>query len=123
MFGETPLFENLDKKGGNRIDILKSQIHYDSKLLNDEQKKDIENVVLNNPEAFSVDESELGCSNSFTYEIRLKPEAKLHFVPSYKLSSLETDLLEHEVQKWQLLITLTGRCHSALSSCHNTRGG
>ena len=88
-----------------------SQLNYDKNLLDTEQIKKLEHIILSNPNAFSCDETELGCANNFEYEIRLKPRAKLHFTPSYKLSSLETSLLESEVKKFSCCIGVHGKIH------------
>ena len=89
--------------------IIREQLKFDKSLLTPEQTEDIYNLAIKNRAAFSLRPDDMGCSKSFTYHLELKPEARLHFQPSYKLSDFETGLLKKECQKWERL-GIIGKC-------------
>ena len=55
-------------KKEDREKIILEKIIYDKNLLNHEQENRLKQVVIDNSDAFSCNDSELGCSKTFKYE-------------------------------------------------------
>ena len=79
-------------------EIIRAQIRYNGKLLNDVEREYLIKIVLKYKHAFSL-RGELGKSNSLIYHIRRKPDAEHFYRKPFRSSDHEKELMRKEITK------------------------